>query len=82
MDGNFRIFIVEKAKKRKKEKKKGNTSMADILFCLGSHILKKELKKKRMSCSVVDLTADNADRYCGRVPIGVDLVNFVTPFCV
>lgn len=78
MDGNFRIFMVEKAKK----KKKGDTSMADILFCLGSHILKKELKKKRMSCSVVDLPADNADRYCGRVPICVDLVNFVTPFCV
>lgn len=80
MDGNFRIFIVEKAKKKKKKKK--ITSMADILFCLGSHILKKELKKKRMSCSVVDLPADNADRYCGRVPICVDLVNFVTPFCV
>lgn len=62
MDGNFRIFIVENLKLKKKKKKKGNTSMADILFCLGSHILKKELKKKGMSCSVVDLPADNADR--------------------
>lgn len=56
--------------------------MVDILFCFGLYILKKELKKKRMSCLVVDLFVDNVDRYCGRVLICVDFVNFVIFFCV